>query len=111
MRVNFIKTGISHLELKCNQELLKKFVDEYIDSVDYPFTFKLLCSHIKLIAEQKDLFIKEPNTEYSNIELGSKTLYDINLIINDYILDRKLMIYFSSECQRPNNEVNFIKIE
>lgn len=104
MRVSNIISGAT-LELKCSHEELNKIVEEYIEGLDLFFSYTLLYSNIIHIAEDRDLFIKEQNTEYSNIKLGDKILSNLNMIINDLLFNRKIIIDFNSSNKSRNNEI------
>lgn len=101
----------SALSLKCSNDDLRSFVEDFIEQSDFYFTFNSLCLYIVSLANQKDLFVKESNVEYSEIELNGIDIKRINLIIWDKIWDRKIIIDFSKDKYQSSNDYRFMKMD
>ncbi len=101
----------SALPLKCSDDELRSIVEDFIEQSDFDFIFNSLCCYIIDLAKQKDLFDKEPNTKYNEIELVGTDIKRINLIIWDMIWSRKIIIDFSKDKYTGNNDYKFIKLD
>nr|WP_321377904.1 hypothetical protein [uncultured Bacteroides sp.] len=101
------KFGKTVLPLNCDKDKINELIDLIIFSFGDSFSFKSLCQDFKGKAEQENLFKKEANTEYSNIELNSEAIISINKIIWDKIWNKELIIdlYADTYHQYPNDFV------
>lgn len=99
------------LPLKCNDNDLRSLVEDFIEKSDFDFTFNSMCQYIVGLAKQKNLFDKETNVEYGEIELNGIDLKRINLLIWDMIWDRKIIIDFSKDSYQDINDYRFMKMD
>jgi hypothetical protein len=103
--------GTTNLKLTCNKQVLIDIIEDYIEKNENSFSFKELYNYIKHIANENNYFDKEPNTEYSQIELLSVDVQTVNLIIWEKIWNKTLIIDFYKNLYRQYpEEFYFIKV-
>ena len=104
--------GTTNLKLTCDKQVIRNVIENYIEKVENSFSFKELYNYIKHIASENNYFDKEPNTEYSQIELLSTDVQTINLILWEKIWSKALIIDFHKNSYRQYpEEFYFIKVK
>lgn len=103
--------GTTNLKLTCNKQVLRYIIESYIETSEGSFSYKDLYNYIKRIAIENNYFEKEPNTEYSQIELLNTDAQTINLILWEKIWNKTLIIDFHKNIYRQYpEEFYFIKV-
>lgn len=101
--------GPSQLNLKYHDNELREIITDFLKK-NRKTSYMALCNYIISESENKNMFVKDDNTIYSNIELSEKEHERINLILWNLIWERSLLINFRVPTfgSHYNNDTYFI---
>lgn len=103
--------GTSQLDLKYDDNKLRDIIMDYLKQ-KRKTSYISLCNYITSESDNNNMFVKDENTIYSNLELSEKEHERINLILWNLIWERHLLINFRVPIfgSHYNNDTYFIYI-
>lgn len=103
--------GSSQLDLKYDDNELRDIIKAYLKR-KRKTSYMALCNYIISESDNKNMFVKDENTIYSNLELSEKEHERINLILWNLIWEHSLLINFRVPIfgSHYNNDTYFIYI-
>lgn len=103
-----VKFGTTPLHVTYTDEELKIKVLGYIDAHDDGVGFRDICDNILTFAEDEGKLSQPDNEQYQWVELDRSDVLRIDAILNDAILERRIMIDFNTTHYRAA-DTYFIK--
>lgn len=112
MNITKWQPGGFRLPLNCDNDKIREIASTIIEEKDYCFTFNELCMSFARKAEEDNLFIKEPNTNYQNeLKLDGEAIKTILYLVWEMIWNKQLMIDLYRDDYRSTREGEFTLIK
>lgn len=114
MKVTRYQSSGFRLPLNCDNDKIREIASILIEEKDGCFTFNELCMSFARKAEEDNLFIKEPNTNYQNeLKLEGEAIKTILYLVWEMIWNKRLIIDLYRDEYRSTweGEYTLIKVD
>ncbi len=102
--MTLIEQDKARLELNCTKEEIKSLTKEIVHKLNGRFSFSQLVKVFTLVADERGLFDKSPNTIYQGgFEPSKQNIETINLAVWEMIWDRQLVIALYEDSNISSN--------
>ncbi len=107
--MTLIEQDKARLELNCTKEEIKSLTKEIVHKLNGRFSFSQLVKVFTLVADERGLFDKSPNTIYQGgFEPSKQNIETINLAVWEMIWNKELMTALH---ENPNYSPNHGNVE